>query len=656
MKKSGCVLAFIANRVQGASVSKAWLSRSDLNRIVICLDEATFPPDEARDVFDDKVKLAGLSDLQLSPKMIMQESLSLVDDIFPSHDQSLPGQVEEWMRESLSRWLLLAVHSVRAFQSACHIFNPERIVAPEYSRMILTTRPDEVSDNPLFFDLLPGLCRRAGIVLQNSSSAKSGWVNSILTPVKYIAGQWVDAFRHRRRAPVLGFSSEPILIGNLGTDFHPHFDLNKMGRSVKGMIGWLRRHDGEYLIQVEKLIECLGLPETTGGWSDVQLAGLATIGRQEKARIRLLAGLMYYVQLLFHRWRQNTHLRSLLYKYDVPWVDLLFSYDLPPIHAECRLAAAFFCLFEYERARSILLKTRPKLFVTSGDHWTYLPHIAAAHDLEIISLSTASGINFWRDDFTRKCADFTCVYGEATALEMRQRYPGTKIILAGDVLNAVSGETVVTSGSNVSGTSRVLLVTSGKLYGWWFGSLLFDYPAYRQALSECADLFRAMQPRIEVVIKSHPRWDLHDLYDQVVRENSDIFVEHCRAPLSRKEVEGFDAAVVFSTGTTFIAELIRANVPIVFFSGGQTEFGCEFLDCRELLEAKSPKEVAGYLSCLGDPQESEFRLKTINRGKSLIDRYISAERSFDSVVSEILGDNRTPHGSFAMGAEMAKPV
>ncbi|MDQ5844591.1 MAG: hypothetical protein M3539_04775, partial [Acidobacteriota bacterium] len=292
----------------------------------------------------------------------------------------------------------------------------------------------------------------------------------------------------------------------------------------------------------------------------------------------------------------------------------------------------YYCVFEYERARSLLKRWKPQLYVTSADHWPFLPHIAAARDLNITTLSTESGLSFLRDNFAQKQADVICVFGATDAGRVANSRPEATIIQSGDALAPGRGS----ASSREDGPKRALFVMSGRMFGWWFGSLLFNYPVFIQALEMCAKLIRALPQPIQIVLKSHPVSDLHELYDGLVARHGDVFVAHRKEPMSEAEIAGFDAGVIFSAATAFTAELIQARVPLVYFSGGLTEFGLDYFDFKGLQQAATSEELVERLNEL--LVDAASRQEALSLGEAYLNRYVAAaRRSFASVVGEVLG-------------------
>jgi len=206
--------------------------------------------------------------------------------------------------------------------------------------------------------------------------------------------------------------------------------------------------------------------------------------------------------------------------------------------------------------------------------------------------------------------------------------------LAGD---ALAPETRAATSQRRQGPRRVLFVMSGRMFGWWFGSLIFNYPAYVKALDEFARILRALREPVQVVLKSHPVSDLHELYDKMVAEHGDIFVEHRKEPMSDAEIAAYDAAVVFSAASAFVAELIRALVPIVYFSGALTDFGRSYFKYQGLEVGGDVPETVTKLNYLLAPDGKAARNSCLQEGESFLNRYIDPTcRSFASVLEEVL--------------------
>ncbi len=289
------------------------------------------------------------------------------------------------------------------------------------------------------------------------------------------------------------------------------------------MSAWIR--DGERVVPVDQLLASVDLPETTRySWLSSTATIMTGLSATTGVGVRPFAGLVYLAQSFWYDRRERARrTKGLAQKYDVPWWELLFGSELPAIHAECRLAAAYFCVLEYERARSVLSRWKPEL-VVGADYWQYLPHFAAARDLGIKSLATSAGIAFFDENFIERQSDVICLYGPHDAEIVARTSPRIQVIQSGDVLAQAQGAPVV---SKPSGRRRrVLLATSARWHGWWYGSLFIDYLTYSQALIDCARGLRTRGIPVEVVIKSHPVSDLHQLYDALVAQYGDIFVEH----------------------------------------------------------------------------------------------------------------------------------
>ena len=313
--------------------------------------------------------------------------------------------------------------------------------------------------------------------------------------------------------------------------------------------------------------------------------------------------------------------------------------DLPAIHTECRVAAEYYCVFEYERARSILLKWKPELYVTAADHWPYLPHVAAAKDQSVRTLSTESGLSFLQDNFAQKRADIICVFGQLDANNVARSYPDARVIIAGDALTPAGGE----SRPQRRNSRRVLFVMSGRMFGWWFGSLIFDYPAYMKALGDFAEGLGRTRLPVQVVLKSHPVSDLHEVYDKMVDQHPDVFVQHRKEPMSDDEIAEFDVAVVFGAASAFIAELIRARVPVVYFTGALTEFGKNYHKFEGLDASDNVADLIQRLTNLLDTDSAEARRKTLQHSDDFFDRYVDPQRrSFAAVLEEVLQTSARP--------------
>jgi hypothetical protein len=625
-------LAFVTKRAQAVWLSEHW-DQTRGRRVVVCLEEALFPAEEASSVLGPEVETLGLSRLELAPGDVVQLALTLAEEFFPGAERAWPARVERWMIETLRRWLIHGVHSVLAIQAAWQRFPPSRVWLAPYPPLALTTTPDQNPDNPLFFDLLAAEARRSRIPLTGSPGNPPGQIGRrLLMPLKYVVGQWIAQLREPPSPAAAAM--RPVLVSNLDNDFHRQFDLSRLGPAAGQMLAWIRA--GEWLAPVDDLLARCPAPNTTRlDWLGPTASSLREIGSPAGAQPRLWAGIAYLGLSLVHRLRQRGRRRSRLSLAGVPWWDLLFGSALPSIHAECRLAGAFYCVLEYERSRSVLRRRRPRLFVAGADHWSSRPPLAAAADLGISTLATSSGISFLQDDLVERAADVVCTYGREEAERLSRRQPSQRIIEAGDVLSRWRSPRP----EPPLRTRKVLLVTSARPYGWWFASLLIDAAAYAAALRACVAGLSGLQPPVRSLIKSHPLYDLYELYDRIAADRRDTVIAHRTEPMPAEEVAEFAAAVVFSTATTFTAELVRAGVPLVFFTGAMTGLGRRAVDHQGLLEAGDPETVVAHVARLMDPANPAFRQETLSRGEVFLRRYVTdGSRGFGWVLNEVLAE------------------
>ncbi|HKO45933.1 MAG TPA: hypothetical protein VJU84_21835 [Pyrinomonadaceae bacterium] len=629
-------LSFVCTAAQAISVRDRW-GGHPANRTVVCLDEGLFNRDDATALFGPDVTIVGRAELELLAQQIFEQAVSLAEDWFAGANDTWPAKVDEWLMESHKRWLLYAVHSLHLIDAAFKRFPPNQIWSPDYTSLSLTLSPDTDPSNPLFFDLLASICRRAGIPVNTTHVESKGWLPKALLPLKYVGGEWIGLARKRHKAPAGPVTQRPVMIDNLDNDFHRHFDLSRLGAAARMMFAWIRK--SETVVPVEELLEQSGLPKNTRfAWLYDGTVDWSTVGYPSGVTVRRRAGLRYLLQSVSHRFRSQSRRSALKQKQNLPWLDVLLDMDLPAIHTECRVAAEYYCVFEYERARSIILKWKPELYVTAADHWPYLPHVAAAKDQRVKTLSTESGLSFLQDNFAQKRADIICVFGQLDAENVAKSYPNARVVIAGDALTPTAGA----SKARRHSSRRVLFVMSGRMFGWWFGSLIFDYPAYMKALVDFAEGFHGTPTPVQVVLKSHPVSDLHEVYDKMVDKYPDVFVQHRKEPMSDEEIAEFDVAVVFGAASAFIAELIRARVPVVYFTGALTEFGKNYHKFDGLDVSENVADLIQRLTYLLDADGGEARRVTLQHSDDFFDRYVDPQRrSFVAVLEEVLQTRAT---------------
>lgn len=624
-------LSFVCNSNQAISVRDRWGSQESF-RVVVCLDEGLFNTEDAALLFGPGVTVVGRSEFGLSAAAIYEQAVKLAEDLHVCSDGSWSARVDQWLMESHKRWLIYAVHSLQLIDSALSRFRPEQVWIPEHNEFSLTLSPDTDPSNPLFFDLLSTGCRRAGILVNRTRAESKSRLPRTLIPFKYVAAEWIGLIRNRRTLSSEHVTLRPVIIDNLDNDFHRHFDLGSLGKAAKMIFAWVR--DGETMVPVEQLLEHAGLPKNTRfAWLYDGAVEWASVGHHSGVTIRRRAGIRYFLQSIRQKVREKARRNALKEKHNLPWIDILLEKDLPAIHEECRVAASYYCVFEYERARSIVLSWKPALYVTAADHWPYLPHVAAARDQGVTTLSTESGLSFVQDNFAQKQADIICVFGEEDANTVTRSYPEARVIIAGDALAPSTREPML----QLRNLRRVLFVMSGRMFGWWFGSLIFDYPAYVKALVDFAEGIRRTPEPLRAVLKSHPVSDLHELYDKMVGQHPDVFEQHRKESMSEDEIAEYDVAVVFGAASAFTAELIKARVPVVYFTGALTDFGKSYHKYDGLEVAGDvPDLIQKLMNLLGD-QNAEARRSHLQRDDEFLNRYVDPKRrAFSAVLDEVL--------------------
>ena len=177
-------------------------------------------------------------------------------------------------------------------------------MGPEYTGLSLTLSPDTDPSNPLFFDLLASICRRAGIPINKTTGRSGSWLPKALIPVKYVAGEWIGLVRNRRIPLSSSVTQRPVMIDNLDNDFHRHFDLGRLGTAARMMFAWIRK--SETVVPVEELLEQSGLPKNTRfAWLYDGSVDWSSVGHPSGVTVRRRAGLRYLLQSIPHRFRKS---------------------------------------------------------------------------------------------------------------------------------------------------------------------------------------------------------------------------------------------------------------------------------------------------------------------------------------------------------------
>ena len=634
------IVGFARSRQDADSIEATWTT-VDCRKVLICLDEGNFPTGEAKERTDAVVEQVGIRTLDINAARLIDDAYELTEKLFPMAGDSWKHRCDGWMAYPLRYFVLYVLHSLRIISEVQKRFAPRMMLLPERLPYSVRIEPqlDHENSSPLFFDLLQAWCDMNQVAVGNRHSFGCARLKRSFTWGKHIFGTWSKTLRPIRRRPER--VEADIVIANLGVDFHRQFDWSSFDTITGRCVAWIRGR--EVLVDARDLFRKQGNPQS------FQLGTLSNCAKingticQADTSIRPFSVLSYWKDTLLSNSPSQSALRQIDMAYNFP-ISGIFGYSLlPPIHAECYLASALYCRLEYERARSVLRQTSPRLFVV-GNHFTSLPQVAAARDLGIKTLGTQPGVEFYEDHLflpnerngdgtVRLTPDTICAFGKHGKGRWSSRTE-SNVTIAQDAFSWSD------TPRSVLGSQRLaLFITSARANGWWYDSLLYDYQQLRSGFRRIMETMRGSG--IKVLLKSHPVCDLYTFYDEMATEYPDVIVRHQRTPLTNDEICTFHAAVMLGGASTLMAQVIQSGVPLLYFSGGLTDAGRNEFCFRGLRHTQDEQELVDALRQVAS--NGPARDSAVRKGTEMLDHYVSPlRRSFASVVDELIGQSPCP--------------
>jgi hypothetical protein len=286
----------------------------------------------------------------------------------------------------------------------------------------------------------------------------------------------------------------------------------------------------------------------------------------------------------------------------------------------------------------------PVLVIVSDSIDSNRAFALAARQCGVPSLGTCHGVNMWASNLLAviPLVDIHCAYSSTPpSLCHRSILAGapTKRIVCHDANQFTKGSA---RAAEPDRATRILLITSGHFFfDGWLRSLSLKQREYADSLRTLVQIIGEKLPGVEVIIKSHPLSDEHDMYDRLARQFPSVVTRHWREPLASGQPIDVDAAVVYNCITGLFFAAVDQEIPVVAHWGALTSFGRRLLATTDLVGSEESKELGGLLAEILNAPDGPTALRARSHARMLYNRFLEPPRyALEEAISEVLPESK----------------
>lgn len=434
-----------------------------------------------------------------------------------------------------------------------------------------------------------------------------------------------------------------IILSNADTDLGRQFDLERLS-------GGLARRCVAWILGLDRLIRCSDpdwqqkiLPHYISGRnSDAELLIGDRFASARKASRRvfpvLLTPLLYRHRKVWfcsaltlrtpgnisERLRRLLSLRGMARERLLNWRRLVF-------------AAKYF-----SSASHLFRALRPALLVTGNATDTHRALTLAARHCGVRSLATPHGIHMGGESFVDvyALADVHSQYGILDTVLSPATLPGA--VVKRVVCHNMKPRPEYDSSAAAKmerGGARVLIVTGAFLnYDFYVRRSVFA-----KGLRALIERLAALNPAVEITIKSHPLSDHYELYDELQREFPAVVRAQWREPLKRSQLLPADVIVLYNYISTMFFSAVQQQIPVLASWGALTATGRRLIAVPELKGSDAGATLAGYIAEILSSANGAAAQEALGCARSVYDKFVEPpEAGLEEVMSLALGRNDTP--------------
>jgi hypothetical protein len=271
---------------------------------------------------------------------------------------------------------------------------------------------------------------------------------------------------------------------------------------------------------------------------------------------------------------------------------------------------------------------RPILLVTGDTIDIHRFITLAARHTGVRSLATTHGIQMWSENFVEPypLADVHCLFSPTSLLLSKKHLPGvtsTRLVCHDSLPSAADdrpAEFCPTSGGLRK--RHVLIFTSFYSSAGWTNSLFTRTTGYRDSLYALIKGLAALEPQVEVTIKSHPLNDYYELYDKLKQDFPDVVKRHWREPLMTLESLPAEVVVFYNCVSTSFFYAVHQDIPIIGHWGALTPIARRVLAVTQLLGGEDSLQVVNMIADMLDNPGGDTYSTALFQAKALRDKFI----------------------------------
>ena len=240
---------------------------------------------------------------------------------------------------------------------------------------------------------------------------------------------------------------------------------------------------------------------------------------------------------------------------------------------------------------------RPALLVTGDAGDIHRAITLAARHCEVPSLATSHGLEIRSENFHDlfPLADVHCLFGNLSALIAETNLPGTttqRIVCHDKSPQVRHTKPASIQAGGVEPRRRIFIVTGGIINH----DLFIRGSVYSSSLYALVNHLSALEPRVEIIFKSHPLYDQYELYEEIRRAFPSVVSPQWREPLTDENPIPADVIVFYNYLSTLFFTAIQQGIPIVAHWGAFTPLGRRVVRGQELAGSDDSNRLGQLIS------------------------------------------------------------
>ncbi|CAN5243066.1 hypothetical protein BH20ACI1_BH20ACI1_21110 [soil metagenome] len=274
---------------------------------------------------------------------------------------------------------------------------------------------------------------------------------------------------------------------------------------------------------------------------------------------------------------------------------------------------------------AVLKALKPKMIIASDSFDGSRAVSLVARKYGIPVLATAHSISMFRIPMEENfaLADVHCLFSAVEGLMTFDGFPDLKsdYLVAHDNLKKIR---TLSAKPKYSGKCRVFIITSKFSYGFinWTNEIFVKWADYDEMLRELMIKLAPYSDKIEIVIKSHPKYDNHPIYDRLLTEFPDLLVRNWREPIDLTKPLPADVVVVYNSNSTLTFAAFEQELPVLGFWGALTSLALDNVVINQLYGTDDVSQLVRMILDIAKSPDGETADKARIKAKQVYNRYV----------------------------------